>query len=49
MNIRRYAKRSIETYLYWIKRDIIFNDKLHPIKLGNHEVECYLIYLSKNE
>jgi len=35
MITRRYAKRTIETYLYWIKRYIIFNDKLHPIKLGN--------------
>ena len=42
MITRRYAKRTIETYLYWIKRYIIFNDKLHPIKLGNQEVELYL-------
>ena len=49
MITRRYAKRSIETYLYWIKRYIIFNDKLHPIKLGNLEVERYLTYLSNTE
>ncbi|MGB2742031.1 MAG: integron integrase [Cognaticolwellia sp.] len=49
MITRRYAKRTIETYLYWIKRYIIFNDKLHPIKLGNQEVELYLTYLSTTE
>ena len=44
MITRRYAKRTIETYLYWIKRYIIFNDKLHPIKLGNQRGSS--IYLS---
>jgi integron integrase len=49
MITRRYAKRTIETYLYWIKRYIIFNDKQHPVKLGDQEVELYLTYLSNTE
>jgi hypothetical protein len=34
---RRFAKRTIETYIYWIKRYIVFNNKQHPSKLGNKD------------
>ncbi|MDN3653093.1 integron integrase [Thalassotalea ponticola] len=43
---RRYAKKTIESYLYWIKGFIIFNDKQHPNTLHNTEVERFLSYLS---
>ncbi|ALO34749.1 integrase [Colwellia sp. MT41] len=49
MITRRFAKRTIQTYIYWIKRYIIFNNKQHPSKLGNKEVEQYLTYLSNEE
>jgi len=49
MITRRFAKRTIETYIYWIKRYIIFNNKQHPSKLGNKEVELYLTYLANTE
>lgn len=43
---RRYAKRTIDTYLYWIKAFILFNNKKHPSHLHNIEVEYFLSYLS---
>ena len=43
---RRYAKRTIETYTYWIKAYINFTGKVHPDKSHDHEVECFLTYLS---
>lgn len=46
MRLRRYAKRTIETYCYWIKAFIIFADKKHPIKCHNAEVESFLSYLA---
>lgn len=46
MWIRHYAKRTIESYLYWIKAFINFSGKKHPIKSHNHEVECFLTYLA---
>jgi integron integrase len=49
MITRRFAKRTIETYIYWIKRYIVFNNKQHPSKLGNKEVELYLTYLANTE
>ncbi|GHF91098.1 integron integrase [Thalassotalea marina] len=43
---RRYAKRTIESYLYWIKYFINFNNKRHPLSCHNAEVEFFLNYLS---
>ncbi|WP_375058245.1 phage integrase N-terminal SAM-like domain-containing protein [Zobellella sp. DQSA1] len=31
---RRYAKRTIDTYLYWIRFFILFHDKRNPNQLG---------------
>ncbi|AWB68869.1 integron integrase [Saccharobesus litoralis] len=42
---RRYAKRTIEAYIYWIIRFIKYHDKQHPNLLGDKEVENYLSHL----
>ncbi|MFN3882143.1 MAG: phage integrase N-terminal SAM-like domain-containing protein [Nitrincola lacisaponensis] len=42
---RRYAKRTIETYLHWIKRFILFHQKRHPETMGDAEVEAFLDHL----
>jgi hypothetical protein len=41
----RYAKRTIESYLHWIKYYINFSGKTHPAFMGNSEVESFLNYL----
>ncbi|WP_286267031.1 integron integrase [Thalassotalea atypica] len=46
MRARRYAKRTIEAYTYWIKGFINFNHKKHPNDCHNHEVEAFLSFLS---
>ncbi len=43
---KRYAKRTIESYVYWIKAFINFNDKKHPAKCHDLEVELFLTYLT---
>ena len=48
MYSRNYAKRTIETYLYWIKFFILFNNKQHPSELSEKEVESFLTYLVVN-
>ncbi|WP_286235652.1 integron integrase [Thalassotalea sediminis] len=45
---RRYAKRTIETYLYWIKYFIHFNNKQHPKNCHDQDVEKFLSYLSNS-
>ncbi len=34
-----YSLRTEQSYLNWIKRYIIFNNKCHPTKLGKTEME----------
>ena len=46
MRTRRYAKRTIETYLHWIRFYILFHKKQHPSQLGNIEVEQFLTWLA---
>ena len=46
MAVRRYSKRTIRSYLYWIKYFIVFNDKRHPTELGAIEVEGFLTHLA---
>jgi len=45
MRVKRYAKRTIESYLYWIKAYINFNKKKHPQACHDKEVESFLSYL----
>ena len=42
---RRYAKRTIQTYIHWIKRFILFHQKRHPETMGDTEVEAFLDHL----
>lgn len=46
MWLKRYAKKTIESYIYWIKGYILFINKQHPNKCHNLEVENYLSYLA---
>jgi len=45
MRVKCYAKRKIESYLYWIKAYINFNKKKHPQACHDKEVESFLSYL----
>jgi len=40
-----YAKRTIETYIYWIRLYILYSGKRHPADLGSTEVEAFLSHL----
>jgi integron integrase len=46
MSVRRYSKRTIKSYLYWIKYFIIYHQKRHPETMGPFEVEQFLTYLA---
>ena len=45
----RYAKRTTESYLYWIKAYINFCDKKHPSRCHDREVELFLSYLTNQQ
>jgi len=46
MSVRRYSKRTIKSYLYWIKYFIVFHSKQHPREMGAPEVEQFLTHLA---
>ncbi len=45
MLVRHYRKRTIETYLYWIRFFILYHGKRHPAELPAAAVEQFLTYL----
>ncbi|MCP4876873.1 MAG: integron integrase [Gammaproteobacteria bacterium] len=46
MAVRRYSKRTIKSYIYWIRYFIVFHDMRHPAEMGALEVEQFLTYLA---
>ena len=46
MRVKRYAKRTIESYVYWIKAFVNFNNKKHPQDCHDKEVGLFLSYLT---
>lgn len=46
MTVSRYSKRTIETYLYWIRYFIRYNGKQHPSQLDANHVARFLTYLA---
>lgn len=49
IRLKDYSIRTEQAYLDWIKRYIIFFDKLHPMELGAAEVESFLTHLARNQ
>ncbi|MCK5665647.1 MAG: integron integrase [Thiotrichaceae bacterium] len=48
MMVRRYSKRTIHSYSYWIKAFINFSGQQHPNDIGVIEVERFLTHLAVN-
>lgn len=46
MAVRRYSKRTIRSYIYWIRYFIVVNDMRHPGEMGPIEVEQFLTHLA---
>ncbi len=46
MLVRRYSKRTIESYLYWVRAYIYFHDKQHPKELNRSHIEAFLTHLA---
>ncbi len=46
LRANHYSVRTEESYISWIKRFILFNNKIHPDKLGAEAIRNYLNYLA---
>jgi len=48
MLVRQYSKRTVSSYIVWIRAFIRFNDNKHPEELSSIEVEKFLTHLAVN-
>ncbi len=49
MLTRHYSNKTIESYLFWIKRYIVFHEFAHPSKLSEDDVTQFLSHLAVND
>ena len=43
---KHYSIRTEEAYTDWIKRFIIYHNKLHPLEMGEVEINKLITYLA---
>ena len=43
---RHYSIRTEDSYITWIKRFILFNNKKHPAQMGEEEINNYMKFLA---
>jgi len=48
MRVHRYSRRTIDSYLYWIKFFILFNGKQHPSVLDDEAIKRFLTFLARS-
>ncbi|MFA5804270.1 MAG: integron integrase [Melioribacteraceae bacterium] len=46
LRTNHYSKKTEESYTSWIKQFIIFNNKIHPDKLGPEEIKNFINHLA---
>ncbi|MCL5031430.1 MAG: integron integrase [Bacteroidetes bacterium] len=46
LRVKHYSRKTEESYISWIKQFIIFNNKIHPEKLGAEEIKKFVNYLA---
>jgi integron integrase len=49
IRIKHYSYRTEETYIFWIRRYILFHDKRHPKDMNSAEIESFLSHLAIKE
>lgn len=49
IRLKHYSYRTEETYVYWIRRFILFHSKRHPQEMGTVEVTAFLTHLAVTE
>ena len=46
MVTRGYSKRTVSTYIYWIRYFIRYHKMQHPLNMGDSEIEQFLTFLA---
>lgn len=46
IRLKHYSYRTEQSYVYWIRRYILFHNKQHPKEMGTTEIEAFLTHLA---
>jgi site-specific recombinase XerD len=46
LQVRHYARRTIQTYEQWLRRFLRFHGRRHPREMGSAEVNAFLSHLA---
>ena len=49
IRVRHYSIRTEQAYVHWVRRFILFHNKLHPETMGAQEVSVFLTFLAKDK
>jgi integron integrase len=49
IRLKHYSYRTEESYVYWIRRFILFHNKRHPDQMDAPEIETFLTHLAVHE
>ncbi len=47
LRLRHYSYRTEKSYIYWIRKFILFHQKRHPTEMGKDEIRNYLTFLAR--
>ena len=47
LRVRHYSYRTEKSYIYWIRKFILFHQKRHPAEMGKDEIRNYLTFLAR--
>jgi hypothetical protein len=47
--LRHLSRKTEQTYVYYIRRFILFNQKRHPAEMGAPEMRAFLSHLAVSE
>jgi hypothetical protein len=42
LRVKHYAYRTEKTYIFWIRRYILFHGKKHPSEMGSMQIQEFL-------
>ncbi len=49
MVVRHYAKRTVQSYVSWVRRYLRFHQLRHPREMGQEEINAFLTHLAVKE
>ena len=47
IRFRHFSRRTEEAYVGWVRRDILFHHKRHPVAMSEAEVTTFLTHLAE--